>query len=202
MWRIQGVTPSPDARPPPPSSSSSSSYSSSLLRRIKVNFRATVSVFPVSATQPPAAQRILPQHQCAAERSSLWHPILQSVLLSLAFLREKETQAKASRHWKNPLWRYLNNVDYTDKKEKKIFFIYKEIQMGLVATSSMRKGVLIHEEMRKNLVIYEEAVSHIWFCNRSRQNFLMYEENLILLFISVWWNRWMINSKDNWRILR
>ncbi len=28
---------------------------------------------------------------------------------------------------------------YTDKKEKKIFLIYKEIQMGAVAKSNMRK---------------------------------------------------------------
>ncbi len=49
----------------------------------------------------------------------------------------------------------------TDKKEKKIFLIYKEIHMGAVATSYMRKDLLIYEEMRKYLVIYEEAVSHI-----------------------------------------
>ncbi len=50
---------------------------------------------------------------------------------------------------------------YTDKKEKKIFLIYMEIQMGAVANSYMRKGFLIYEEVRKCLVIYEEAVSHI-----------------------------------------
>jgi hypothetical protein len=52
---------------------------------------------------------------------------------------------------------------YTDKKEKKIFLIFvcKEIQIGAVAKSYMRKGFLIYEEMRKYLVIYEEAVSHI-----------------------------------------
>jgi hypothetical protein len=49
---------------------------------------------------------------------------------------------------------------YTDKKENKNFLIYKEIQMGVVAKSYMRKGFLIYEEMRKYLVIYEEAVSH------------------------------------------
>jgi hypothetical protein len=49
---------------------------------------------------------------------------------------------------------------YTDK-EKKIFFIYQEIQMGAVAKAHMRKGFLIYEEMRKYLVIYVEAVSHI-----------------------------------------
>jgi hypothetical protein len=32
---------------------------------------------------------------------------------------------------------------YTDKKEKKIFLIYKEIQKGAVAKSYMRKSFLI-----------------------------------------------------------
>ncbi len=48
----------------------------------------------------------------------------------------------------------------------------------------MRKGFLIYEEMRKYFPIYEEAVSHIWLCNYSTQNFPIYEENLIF-FISV-----------------
>ncbi len=39
---------------------------------------------------------------------------------------------------------------HTDKKENKIFLIYKEIQMGSGAKSYLRKGFLI----------YEEAVSH------------------------------------------
>jgi hypothetical protein len=43
---------------------------------------------------------------------------------------------------------------YTDKKESKIFLIYKEIQMGAVAKAYMRKGFLIYKEMRKYLVIY------------------------------------------------
>jgi hypothetical protein len=41
----------------------------------------------------------------------------------------------------------------TDKKENEIFLTYKEIQMGSVAKSSMRKGFLI----------YEDAVSHIQY---------------------------------------
>jgi hypothetical protein len=49
---------------------------------------------------------------------------------------------------------------HTDKK-KESFLIYKEIQMGSVAKSYMRKGFLIYEEMRKYLTIYEEAVGHI-----------------------------------------
>jgi hypothetical protein len=39
--------------------------------------------------------------------------------------------------------------------------MYKEILMGTVAKSYMRRGFLIYEEMRKYLVIYEEAVSHL-----------------------------------------
>jgi hypothetical protein len=50
---------------------------------------------------------------------------------------------------------------YTDKKEKKNFLIYKEIQNGAVAKSYIRKGFLIYEEIAKYLIIYEEAVSHI-----------------------------------------
>ena len=46
-------------------------------------------------------------------------------------------------------------------KKKTKFSSYKEIQMGSVAKSYMRKGILIYEEMRKYLTIYEEAVSHI-----------------------------------------
>jgi hypothetical protein len=50
---------------------------------------------------------------------------------------------------------------HTDKKEKKIFLIYREIQSGAVAKSHMRNGFLIYEEMQKYFPIYEEAVSHI-----------------------------------------
>ncbi len=38
---------------------------------------------------------------------------------------------------------------YTDKKDNKIFLIFKEIQSGAVANSYMRKGFLIYEEMHK-----------------------------------------------------
>jgi hypothetical protein len=56
----------------------------------------------------------------------------------------------------------LDDAQYTDKKEKEIFLIYKEIQNRAVAKSYTRKGFLIYEEMRKYLVIrvYEEGVSH------------------------------------------
>ncbi len=63
--------------------------------------------------------------------------------------------------------------------------MYKEIQRGSVAKSYMRKGFLIYEEMCKYFPVYEEAVSHIWLCNCSILNFLIYKENFILFFISV-----------------
>ncbi len=44
---------------------------------------------------------------------------------------------------------------YTDKKEKEIFLICKEIQSGAVARSYMRTGFLIYKEMRKYFPIYE-----------------------------------------------
>ncbi len=50
---------------------------------------------------------------------------------------------------------------HTDKKEKEIFLIYKEIESGAVAKFYMRKGVLIYEKMCKYLVIFEEAIRHI-----------------------------------------
>jgi hypothetical protein len=46
---------------------------------------------------------------------------------------------------------------YTDKKENKIFIIYKAIQSGAVSKSYLRKGFLIYEEMRKYFPC-EEAV--------------------------------------------
>jgi hypothetical protein len=54
----------------------------------------------------------------------------------------------------------------TDKKENKIFLIYKELESGAAAKSYMRKGFLIYEEMRKyfpimrrSLVIYDFATA-------------------------------------------
>ncbi len=52
-------------------------------------------------------------------------------------------------------------------------------------TVIIRKGFLIYEERRKYFPMSEEAVSHIWLCNCSVLNFLIFEANLILLFISV-----------------
>jgi hypothetical protein len=50
---------------------------------------------------------------------------------------------------------------HNDKKIKKKFLIYKEIQSGSGAKSYLRKGFLKYGEMHKYLVLYGEAVSHI-----------------------------------------
>ncbi len=75
---------------------------------------------------------------------------------------------------------------YTDKKENQIFLTYKEIQSGAVAKSYMRKAFLIYEEMHKYFFIYDEAVIVTYdFATAPFMNFLIYEENFILFFISV-----------------
>jgi hypothetical protein len=86
------------------------------------------------------------------------------------------------------LWKGWDKIQAsTDKKEKKIILMYKEIQSEAVAKSYMRKGFLIYMRKRANISpnMYEEAVP---FCNCSILNFLIFEENLIFSFISVLYN--------------
>ncbi len=68
-------------------------------------------------------------------------------------------------------------IGYTDKKENKIFLIYKEIQNGAVAKSYMTNGLLIYGEIFEHFLIYQEALPQIWLCNCSTLNCLIY----------VWW---------------
>ncbi len=49
----------------------------------------------------------------------------------------------------------------TDKKENKIFLIYKEILNGAVAKSYMTNGLLIYGEIFPHFLIYYEALPHI-----------------------------------------
>ncbi len=91
------------------------------------------------------------------------------------------------------------------KKEIKIFLIYKETQSGAVAKSYMRKGLLLYEEMHNYFPIYEGTVSHIWLCNCSTPNFLIYEENFLFFFIGVAFcpvfaTGWSSLSKDDIRV--
>jgi hypothetical protein len=50
---------------------------------------------------------------------------------------------------------------YTDKKENKIFPIYKEIQNRAVAKSYMANGLLKYGEIFAHFLIYQEAPPHI-----------------------------------------
>ncbi len=78
------------------------------------------------------------------------------------------------------------DVVHTVKKEKKIFLIYKEIQVGAVAKSYMWKGFLINEEMdkylviqyiRRPLVIYDLATARFWVS--------LYMRKILFSFLSV-----------------
>jgi hypothetical protein len=73
--------------------------------------------------------------------------------------KREEKEKKKKKKSKGPV--DLQVSRYTDKKEKKIFLIDKEIQSGTLPKSYMRKGFLIYEEMRKCFTIYEEAVIHM-----------------------------------------
>ncbi len=74
---------------------------------------------------------------------------------------------------------------YADKKENKIFLIYKEIQIGSGAKLYMRTGFTMYEGMRKFFTIYEEAVSHIWLWSRSLW-ISLYMRNILFSFLSVY----------------
>ncbi len=74
---------------------------------------------------------------------------------------------------------------YTDKKENTIFLIYKEIQEGAVAKSCMTNGLPICDLIFALFLIYKKALPYIWLCNRFHLNFLIYEENFVIFFISV-----------------
>jgi hypothetical protein len=49
--------------------------------------------------------------------------------------------------------RVVAGLGYTDKKEKKIFLIYKEIQSGAVAKAYMTNGLLIYGEIFAHFLI-------------------------------------------------
>ncbi len=62
--------------------------------------------------------------------------------------------------------------------------------MGSGAKSYMRKGFLIYKEMHKYFqhIVYDEVVSHTYMTLlQIPLNFLIYEKNFILFFISAQW---------------
>ncbi len=73
---------------------------------------------------------------------------------------------------------------HTDKKENQIFLIYKEIQNGAVAKSYRTNSLLIWW----NICAFPHklgALPHIWLCNCSTLNFLIYMRKILFNFLSV-----------------
>jgi hypothetical protein len=76
----------------------------------------------------------------------------------------------------------------TDKKEKKIFLVYKELQMGVVAKSYNEEGL---PNIRGNAqifshTVYEEAVSHMTLQPFPSGFPYVYEKNFLSLFYLVY----------------
>ncbi len=82
--------------------------------------------------------------------------LLLLLLLLGGWVRTTPTPTTSSQIERPPT--ESEEVKYTDKKENKIFIIYKEIQMGSSVKSYKRKGFVIYEEMRKYFPKYEEAL--------------------------------------------
>jgi hypothetical protein len=55
----------------------------------------------------------------------------------------------------------LYSKSRSDKKENKIFLIYKETQNGAVAKAYMTNGLHIYAEIFAHFLIYQEALPHI-----------------------------------------
>ncbi len=78
----------------------------------------------------------------------------------------------------------------TDKKQIKIFLIYKEIQNRAVAKSYMTNGLLIYGEIFAHFLIYSTVLgspsSYITLqLLHSSFTYTVYEENFIFFFVSV-----------------
>jgi hypothetical protein len=76
----------------------------------------------------------------------------------------------------------ISRSSFTDKKENKFSSYKRKFRVEQLQSHIQYE---LRNEMRKYFPIYEEAVSHIWLCNWSTLNFLIYEENFIFFFISV-----------------
>ncbi len=94
---------------------------------------------------------------------------------------------------------------FTDKKEFKIFLIYKEIQKGSVAVMYMTNGLLFWLNISAfPHILWSPSSYSIWLCNSSHLNFLIDEENFVFVFIDVpcfektaksTWSKWLFREK-------
>ncbi len=120
---------------------------------------------------------------------SFFADLFWRVIFLLWTFWDKTSTEFAVAAWFLCRWLPWERIEYfTDKKENQIFLIYKEIQNGAVAKSYMTIGLLIlyvYGEIFAHFLIYYIALPHIWLCNCSTLNFLIYEKNLIFFVISV-----------------
>ncbi len=102
--------------------------------------------------------------------------------------------------WRNPKWvsalliKRLVNLHNDTSHMRDSTLIKKEINLFLSYIKKFRRDQLQSHIWGRApniwgnaqiFTIYEEAISHICLCNRSLLNVLIYEENFILVFISV-----------------
>jgi hypothetical protein len=73
-------------------------------------------------------------------------------------------------------------MTHTDKKEKKIFLIYKEIQMGAIAKSYVCGEGVPNYSMRKCANIYSYMRRPLAICNRSLLDFLYMRQIFFFFF--------------------
>ncbi len=108
------------------------------------------------------------------------------LLINFVFWSQNEIKKSRRLPTQGPCLFLSGRIFSVGLKRKKIKFssYIKKNSVRAVAKSYMRKEFL-YEAMRKYLTIYEEAFTHIWLCNCTILNFLMYEENFIYFFISV-----------------
>ncbi len=119
--------------------------------------RPTASLCTVPWPRSQTWCRILPRCRRSGRRGG-WFPLGQC---------RGRPSSKTDQFWRL----------HTDKKENKIFLIYKEIQKGAVAKSYMRKGFLRYEELRKYLVplvIYDIATAPFWISLYMKKIFILF----------------------------
>ncbi len=72
----------------------------------------------------------------------------------------------------------------SDKKENKIFLIWKEIQRDRVQSHIWLSITVMasYGEIFEHFLIYKGALPYIWLCTRFQLNFLWYEEDFVSFF--------------------
>ncbi len=91
---------------------------------------------------------------CSDSNSLVQKPRQNSKLLKNPASLISQYADVLKNHHKDSLLFFQSKGRTLYKKENEIFLIFKEIQLGSVVKSYMRKGCLIYEAMRKYLTMY------------------------------------------------